>query len=126
MSELSLKDFIEQSLVDICEAVDSARQKHDYIAPRNTGVSANKDFATNVEFDVAVTVTEQHADKAALASEAGAGVKLSVFSAKASVTSEGENTSSKAAQHENRIKFSVPVYFQYDKNKRSTIIPKGH
>lgn len=112
--DFSLKEFIDATLCDICEAVASARSKHGQIAPMSSISSQDTRLASNVDFDVAVVVSESQSTENGKGGKAGAGIKISIVKAEAGFdakeTSNKESQSSKTS----RIRFSVPVYFQYN------------
>ncbi|MCF8496223.1 MAG: hypothetical protein K9G62_06115 [Alphaproteobacteria bacterium] len=88
---MKLKDFVEQSLLEICEGVESAKTKTKIaIAPGHLN-SKKLEEIHFVKFRVAVTTT----------SSTEGGIK--VFSSGASGQLSQENT--------NQIEFDVPVIF---------------
>ena len=116
MKELtSLKDFVEASLTDICEAVENVRQKHSYVSPQTLMNSTNKDEATNVDFDIAVTASESTSHDKGASGKAGVSFKVGVLGGEAGFDTKKGVSGEEKFLHESRIKFSVPVFFQYDK-----------
>lgn len=122
--EFTLKEFIEKTLCDICDAVDSARKQHDYIAPKAFTDPNSPEKATVVEFDVAVTASEGKTDSIQAGGKAALGVNVSVIRAEASLGSDGSKNNSAASSKESRVRFSVPVYFQFDKEERKRRLDK--
>ncbi|MGD0024076.1 MAG: hypothetical protein ABSC37_05515 [Xanthobacteraceae bacterium] len=106
--EASLKSFVKQALLDITNAVNEAREESPVnIAPGH--VEGKKQLeAQQIEFDLAVS-----AERATTGRKKG-GVSVAVISVlKAEVGAEG--TTNEKHGESNRIKFSVPVYFQAPK-----------
>lgn len=118
---LALKDFIEQTLIEICEAVDSARTKHSYIAPKFFVDPNSPEKATLVEFDVAVTVIDSNQVLDSKGGNVKGGLSLGVVRLEANLTAEDEKTKASNISKQNRVKFSVPVFFQYDEEERKKI-----
>lgn len=111
---LPLKDFISKTLLDLCGAVEEVREKKFYVAPLYFTDPNNKEKATDVEFDIAVSVSNSTTNSA----EGKGGLSIGVLSMNVGVgasQSKGADTSSSSIS---RIKFNVPVYFQFDKEER--------
>ncbi len=122
METFSLKEFIEASLSDICQAVEAARIKHDYIAPK-IFIDPNKDAkATLVEFDIAVTVINSESSSSKNNAKVGAGLKIGVIRAEAGLGENKKKQDLSSISKESRIKFSVPVYFRLNNEKREKIL----
>ncbi len=119
--EFELKDFIEKSLLDICGAVENVRKQYSYVAPKFF-VDPTPGKETLVEFDVAVALKETNEDQINAGASAQGGFKIAVFSAKTDVAVSGKKASADTSGIENRIKFSVPVHFQFDEEKRKEIL----
>ena len=119
MSEVfPLKDFIKQTLVDICEAVEEARATHDYIAPQFSE-SPNDGKSTLINFDVAITATGSSSKSTKVGAGVEAGVSVNVLVMKADIGSkvEGDELGTNAQSHSqvSRIQFGVPVHFRLNK-----------
>jgi hypothetical protein len=119
---LSLKDFISKTILDLCEAVEEVREKKFYVAPRIFTDPNSKEKATDVEFDIAVSVSNSTTNSA----EGNGAFSISVLSMNISAgaaQSEGADMSNSSIS---RIKFNVPVYFQFDKEERDKILGTKH
>src|SRR5437762_1213043 len=68
--------------------------------------------------NVAVSIT----DSSNLKEDKKGGLKIAVLNFKADAGMGTETGSERTRSTSNRIKFSVPVYFQYDKEKRKKIL----
>jgi hypothetical protein len=103
--DTSLKDFVKQVLLDITEAVEEAKEQAPVaIAPGTVG----KDIQMKpqlVEFDISVSSRTKNTQRTR-----GGGSATLVSIIRAEVGSEKTNDSH--LRETNRIKFSVPVYFQ--------------
>lgn len=97
---MELKDFVSETLTQVAAGVKAA---HSEIQP--TGASIVPGFES-VEFDIAVTVSENTGHKA----KAG----ISVFS----VGAGAERAKESAASTVNRIKFAVKLYLPKDGKRR--------
>ena len=114
MSEgLSLKDFIQGTLVDVCEAIEEARDKFSYIAPQIDNNPQNTK-ATLVEFDVAITVGEVSDLSSQVDGKLKGKVGISVLKAEANVDGNISTTSESSTSIISRVKFNVPVHFRFD------------
>lgn len=118
MKTLSLKEFVTATLVDLCEAVEAAREAHHYIAPKYFVDPSGSEKATDVKFDIAVTVTDTSSSEAGTSSKKGGGLKISVLRAEADLGTEKQSAEERARSEVSRIQFNVPVYFQFDKDER--------
>lgn len=121
-SVLTLKDFISKSLDDICEAVKESREKHSFIAPQFFVDPSGKEKATNVDFDIAVTVTDEHSNSRNLGAEASGKMQIAVVSADAKISEDTQKSKNASYSKVSRITFSVPVYFQLDEERRKHIL----
>lgn len=124
--EFTLKEFIEKTLCDVCEAVDSARSKHSYIAPKIFTQPSNQEKATVVDFDVAVTVTDAESSSVDGQVKGSFGFNISVVKAEANLGDNEEKANSSSSSKESRVKFSVPVYFQFDEEERTRLIKESN
>lgn len=102
---MDLRTFVAETLTQIVDGVADAKAR---LASGETGAKINPAYATldvrPVEFDVAVTVAQQHDEAAAVKGEIKGGV-LSVFQAKV-----GTDLETKAGSHSeqvSRVRFSV-------------------
>lgn len=102
----SLKDFIKQSVSDICEAVEDLRSRYPSVAVDEEATYLGHATRSLIEFDVEVTAA------AGSTKDAGGGLELKVAVVSAKAGAKGEETSQ--STHASRIKFAVPVYFQHD------------
>lgn len=106
--DASLKSFVKQALLDITNGVDEARNESPVnIAPGYVEGKLQVD-AQHIEFDVAVSVEREEKGQTK-----GGGSVTVISVLKAEVGVEG-NAGEKRSEN-NRIKFSVPVYFQAPK-----------
>jgi hypothetical protein len=106
--DASLKSFVKQALLDITNAVNEARDESPVNIAPGYVEGAKQLEAQQIEFDLAVST--ERATKGL--KKGGASVTvISVF--KAEVGAEG--TADAKHGENNRIKFSVPVYFQAPK-----------
>jgi hypothetical protein len=110
---LSIKDFVSAMLADICSSVDNAREQFPQIAPKDSTSSVNKDLATLVEFDLAVSIAETKSN----ASDSHKGFKIGIMKFEAGIDKTDLDNTEKAVSTVSRVKFSVPVYFQYSQEK---------
>lgn len=103
---VGLKDFVKQSLSEIYEAVSECSASNGAIAPKleyyNEEYRYFKDQMTQIDFDLAVTVSETKGSE----DKASVGI-ISVIGAVFTQRQTNENTASSIS----RIKFSVPVSF---------------
>lgn len=106
--EASLKSFVKQALIDITNAVNEARHESLVnIAPGYVEGKAQVD-AQLIEFDLAV-----NAERSTKRGKKG-GASVTIISViKADVGADGAEDEKLSTN--NRIKFSVPVYFQAPK-----------
>jgi hypothetical protein len=118
METLSLKDFVANTLIDLCEAVETARGAHAYIAPKIFVDPNNKGKATEVGFDIAVTVTDTSSSESGKSAKGGVGLKIGVFRAEADIGGEKQAGEQIEQSNASRIQFTVPVYFQFDEEGR--------
>jgi len=103
---LSLKDFIKEALLEICNAVEEVRKDKSYVA-KHTSTTAGSEQATHVEFDIAVSVT----DTKSKTNNDEQRVGISVLKIGAGVDKKKEEGSESTNSKVSRIKFSVPVFF---------------
>ena len=108
-NQLSLQKFIEQTLDDICGAVENTRNKRPYVAPANSAYAGDPSKSTLVDFDIAVSVTETDNQS----ENKQSGFKITVLPLKASVDLDKKESSGSTNATVTKIKFSVPVYFQF-------------
>jgi len=119
MSEtLPLKDFIQRTLIDICEAVESSREEYDYIAPQHSD-DPNDGKTTLIEFDVAVAVSKIDATSQGMGGKIKSSLGIGVLGLGAniggSVSAKKQNSSENESSQISRIKFNIPVHFRYSK-----------
>ncbi len=115
---MELKDFVEQSVSDIIDAVKNLKEKYNNcsqlfidketnpIAPNypQLNIAAQKNRA--IEFDIAVTTSESGSTKAC----GKVGITVLGGSLDGELQSKQENLS--------RIKFSIPFYPEYIKKEK--------
>jgi hypothetical protein len=118
---LSLKEFIEQTLIEVCEAVESARDSYGYIAPPEFVTANSKEKASIIDFDVAITVSDSEANEVTSGSSIGGGMKIAVVKAETGIQDQKREAQDSSVSRVSRIKVSIPVYFQYDAEKRRKI-----
>lgn len=105
---MELKEFIKQSLYDICTGISEANEMivselHNRpIAPRITDGKENPNQQQEIEFDIAITTSAKR--KTSLKGDTNVGGIIKVVSAGAG----GELGSEKAAESVSRIKFKIP------------------
>jgi len=100
---MNIKTFVSESLTQIIEGVEEAQQKHKSSA---INPSFGRDFPereSNVEFDIAVTLESGTETKGGIA----------VFGGAINLGTQGKSEKSDVTV--SRIKFSVPLAFQYTK-----------
>lgn len=115
---MDLKSFVAETLVQIVEGVADAQKR---IAELNVGAAVNAQYVhpgsrqianpRPVEFDVAVTVSDESAAKAGLGASAGF---LSVISAK--IDGKAETSDTLRNEAVSRIQFSVNISQPADLN----------
>ena len=124
---MDLQTFIESSLLQIGNAVVSARTKlcaqSIHVVPTlyhhdASGAGKHKllhDMLNVIEFDVAVTVSEQHASTGSYKFEGEAETKGLLKVIAADVTLKGDGTRTQTNETErsrvSRIKFEIPIYY---------------
>lgn len=99
---MELKEFVKQSLIEICEGIKEAQQ---YIAENKVAAYVNHpNYAStrpgSVEFDIAVTVVSSDKNDAS-----GKLTIVGVFKAGGGIESSTENSSV------SRLKFDIPVRY---------------
>lgn len=105
---MELKEFIKQSLYDICTGISEANEmivselNNRPIAPRITDGKENPNPQREIEFDIAITTSAKR--KKNLKTEANAGGIIKVVSAGVG----GDMGSEKSAESISRIKFKIP------------------
>lgn len=114
---LDLKEFIEKTLEDICQAVEDARSKRSYIATPRDDYHVNNAPAQNIDFDVAVTGSHETSNSKSTSGSSKGDVKVSVISAQVDKNPSSSEKNIDAISHVSRIKFSIPIYFQHDEKK---------
>ena len=115
---MELKQFVADALVEICDAVDSAREQVTKrtgmaIAPGSLNGKINREPSL-IEFDVSVVVSEAITKEGE--GSAGVSAKISIISANVNVSGSANKAS--ASESQQKIRFSVPVYFQALMEKR--------
>ena len=117
LEELSLEDFIKQSLSSICKAVSLVQDEHEHVAPKTSTATEGDYGRSNIEFDIAVTVSDANSTSQNSSIDGKIGLAIKVVNASIGKdnikTEQSDSESSKVS----RIKFSVPVYFQYNKTE---------
>lgn len=115
---MELKDFIKTTLLEITDAVLEAREKSTAsIAPfRLHGRNGTEiEVITSnqlIEFDLAITETNKGSSN-----KEGNKIGIKVLSSEVSLEGKVGKNSETVQQTANRIKFSVPVYFQFTSKK---------
>jgi hypothetical protein len=113
-NQLSLQKFIEQTLDEICGAVENARFNRPYIAPANSRYASDPTKSTLVDFDIAISVTESNDQS----ENAQGGFKISVLSLKTGMDLDKKESSGSTNSTVTKVKFSVPVYFQFSEEEK--------
>lgn len=113
---LSVKEFIEQTLLDVCSAVESAREQYRYIAPQVFANHAD-DTSSLVSFDMAVTVAENESKEITSGAKVGAKFGISVMKAETSLNDNKQQQTGSNISTVSRIKVNIPVYFRHSKEK---------
>jgi hypothetical protein len=108
-NQLSLQKFIEQTLDEICGAVENTRNKRPYVAPANSPYAGDSTKSTLVDFDIAISVTESDEQS----ENKQSGFKISVLSLKTGMDLDKKEASGSTNSTVTKVKFSVPVYFQF-------------
>lgn len=110
---MELKDFIQKTLTEICDAVTEAGKSNQQIAPQifTEWISDKQTKPSLIEFDIAVTTTEENSK------EGGAKVGTIISVLKADIG--GKKTDRDETSSATRIKFSVPVYFNITRTKEN-------
>jgi hypothetical protein len=103
--DTSLKDFVRQVLLDITEAVEEAKHKSPVSIAPGSIEGKLKSEPQLVQFDI--SVSSSTASKRSTKKQGSATV-VTILKAEVS----GDTTENSKSQETNRIKFSVPVYFQ--------------
>jgi hypothetical protein len=107
---LSLKEFIQGALEQICEAIEGAREKRDYIAPQ-VDDGHDKGRSSLIGFDIGVVVSGQDDKKFVVCADVGA----KVLGIGAKVEGEHTEAAQNSRRYEHRVTFNVPVYFRHAK-----------
>lgn len=130
---MDLKNFVAQTLIQIVEGVAEAKS---HIEALGVGAAVNPELthhagpdharATDVEFDVAVTVAQAEKDKEGHQVGGSAGGVLAVVSLRASAQTTGEGVREQREEAVSRVKFSVKLGQPGKVERRPTpSIPKG-
>jgi hypothetical protein len=113
---MDLKTFVSQSLIQIIEGVADAKQHIEGLGigaavnPETTfGSGPNHATASNVEFDVAVTVANVARDKDGHQIEGSAGGVLAVVALRAKASTAGETAHEAREESISRVKFTVKL-----------------
>lgn len=112
---MELKDFIKTALLEIVDAVREAQDEAISIAPHRITLPDVKTIIKEhqlIEFDLAVTETNKDSSN-----KEGNKIGIKVLSSEVSLEGKIGKNSESVQQTTNRIKFSVPVYFQYPPKK---------
>jgi hypothetical protein len=117
-STLSVKEFIEQTLLDVCEAVETARNKYDYIAPKVFTEHA-EDTSNLISFDIAVTVAETESKETSNGANIGTKFGIAVVKVEAGLNDKKQEQTGLNVSTVSRIKLNIPVYFRYSEEKRA-------
>lgn len=98
---MDLETFISQSLSQILNGIDLARQikRQSAICPLGTSGYSGTDLITNIDFEVIVSIEDN--------TKATAGAKINVLPIRFGSDIEGESKNSQV----NKIKFSVPITY---------------
>jgi hypothetical protein len=118
-NQLSLQRFIQQTLDEICGAVENARFNRPYIAPANMPHAGDPTKSTLVDFDIAVSVTES--DEQSENKQGGFKISVLMNSLKTGIDLDKKESSGSTNSTVTKIKFSVPVYFQLDEQKAQAL-----
>jgi len=110
---MNIKTFVSESLTQIIEAVEEAQRKHVSSAINPSFGSDFPEKENNVEFDIAVTVESGTETKGGIA----------VFGGAINLGTHGKSEKSDVTV--SRIKFSVPIAFQYRKYRPTAVDPNG-
>lgn len=109
---MELKDFIKQSLYDICMGISEAREEiykeisNVPIAPHKFNDKEMSDLQREIEFDIAITVLDK-TDKSVDSNLKTGGVIKVVGT---DFVIGGSLGSEKKAESTNRIKFKIPFF----------------
>ena len=87
---MNIKDFVSESLRQICQGIVEAQKK---------GVNRAGSVSKDIKFDIAVTVSEGQ--------ESGGKAGISVWSVGANIQGKSEASSSTVS----RIQFVVPIFY---------------
>lgn len=129
---MDLKTFVSETLTQIVDGVADAKQRLEAgetgarINPvrRDSSNRPHPSEATPVEFDLALTVTQQTAETSTARGDAKAGI-VSVFQAK--VGADLAASSGNQSQEVSRVKFTVMLAQPLDVSVNRPIqIPKGN
>ena len=107
---MELKDFIKRSLYDICTGISEASEtihkelNNTPLAPHTFNGKENPDQQREIEFDIAVTVSEKTGKKAHGNVSAGGIIKVVGLGAGGHLSSE------KLDESTSRIKFKIPFF----------------
>jgi hypothetical protein len=110
-NQLSLQKFIEQTLDEICGAVENTRNKRPYVAPANSPYAGDSTKSTLVDFDIAISVTES--DEQSENKQGGFKISVLMNSLKTGMDLDKKEASGSTNSTVTKVKFSVPVYFQF-------------
>ena len=110
--KMELKEFIKESLIDICEGVGEARNKMKErlnncpIAPAFINGKIEQNSMHSVEFDIATTVTDENKKSSSVNGKSKGIIKVIAADLGADVKINKQSSNEKIT----RIKFSVPIY----------------
>lgn len=113
---MDIKTFVAETLCQIVEGVAEARAKiaeggtNAAVNPGHVGAEARREIGhpAPVEFDVAVTVSEESEDKSTSRESGGGGMGvLSIVSAKLAAETATESAGTQRTEAFSRVKFTV-------------------
>lgn len=129
LDTIDMSTFVRETIEEICAGVMDAQSTYDVVAPKIASSSLNPDHATHIEFDVAITAIKN--DKAGAEQEGSldGNFRIGVIpflgaSLKSGGTTKAGLEEQKSHEIVSRVKFSVPVYLQFDRAKAEELSNK--
>lgn len=117
---MNLRDFVRETLVDIALAINEAKiEVKDFVAIVPGTVDGERvDDRMNVNFDIAVTVSEKNSVSKNGTHDAKAEIKVMGASLGGGVGKESANESINQKENVSRIQFEIPINLtaNYKKN----------
>ncbi|WP_433911005.1 hypothetical protein [Sphingomonas yabuuchiae] len=131
--KMDLKNFVSQTLIQIVEGISEAKQHIDGLG---IGAAVNPELvsqsapdharASDVEFDVAVTVASAERDREGHQIGGGAGGVLAVVALRANAQTTGEGVREAREEAISRVKFSVKLGQPGAiRRRQDPVIPRG-